>query len=139
MCINIASTSLVHAGPPVFITFKNNNKGSGATYTIITDNDASTYTNAYPKPAKIVPKESTNSYAVTSPINSDMNYATVHYKIGNKECVFSTSFVNTLLNNKVKGPVWNKNATPTNGAICTAIITSFNLDTYSWTVDFTMG
>jgi hypothetical protein len=99
--LNIASSSEVHAGPPVFITFKNNNKDSGATYTISTDNDASTYTNAYPKPAKIVPKESTNSYAVTSLINPDMNYATVHYKIGDKECIFYTSFINTSLSHNV--------------------------------------
>jgi hypothetical protein len=39
---------------------------------------------------------------------------------------------------KLKIPKWNKTATASGGAICTATITSTNLTTYAWTVDFVM-
>ena len=132
-----AATAAI-AGPPVTVTFKNNNTTTDATYRIVTTNESSTYANASPKPATTVSKLGSNSYAVTSLISPDVNYANVRYKIGSKECVFGTTFVNALQPGGYKIPKWNKTATASGGAICTATITSTNLTTYAWTVDFVM-
>jgi hypothetical protein len=132
-----AATAAI-AGPPVTVTFKNNNTTTDATYAIVTSNESSTYANASPKPATTVSKLGSNSYAVTSLISPDVNYANVRYKIGSKECVFGTTFVNALQPGGYKIPKWNKTATASGGAICTATITSTNLTTYAWTVDFVM-
>lgn len=132
-----AATAAI-AGPPVTVTFKNNNTTTDATYAIVTSNESSTYANASPKPATTVSKLGSNSYAVTSLISPDVNYANVRYKIGSKTCVFSTTFVNALQPGGYKIPQWNKTATASGGAICTATITSYNLTTYAWTVDFVM-
>ncbi len=132
-----AATAAI-AGPPVTVTFKNNNTTTDATYRIVTTNESSTYANASPKPATTVSKLGSNSYAVTSLISPDVNYANVRYKIGSKECVFGTTFVNALQPGGYKIPKWTKTATGSGGAICTATITSTNLTTYAWTVDFVM-
>ena len=132
-----AATAAI-AGPPVTVTFKNNNTTTDATYAIVTSNESSTYANASPKPATTVSKLGSNSCAVTSLISPDVNYANVRYKIGSKECVFGTTFVNALQPGGYKIPKWNKTATASGGAICTATITSTNLTTYAWTVDFVM-
>ena len=44
-----AATAAI-AGPPVTVTFKNNNTTTDATYAIVTSNESSTYANASPKP-----------------------------------------------------------------------------------------
>jgi hypothetical protein len=103
-----------------------------------TSNETSTYANASPKPATTVPAAANNVYTVTSLISPDVNFANVRYKIGSKECVFGTTFVNALQPGGYKIPQWNKTATASGGAICTAAITSTNLTTYAWTVDFVM-
>ena len=131
-----AATAAI-AGPPVTVTFKNQ-ATADATYTIITSNETSTYANASPKPATTVKAGINNSYTVTSLISPDVNFANVRYKIGSKECVFGTTFVNALQPGGYKIPQWNKTATGSGGAICTATITSTNLSTYAWTVDFVM-
>lgn len=126
------------AGPPVTVSFKNVGTSTAATYTIISTNEASTYANASPKPATTVAAGQTNAYTVTSLISPDVNFANVRYKIGTKQCVFGTTFVNTLQPGGSKIPTWNKTATASGGAICTATITSVNPVTYAWTVSFTM-
>lgn len=125
------------AGPPVTVTFKNIGTAT-ANYTIISSNEATTYVNASPKPATTVAAAGTNVYSVTSLISPDVNYANVRYKIGTKQCVFGTTFVNALQPGGAKIPQWNKTATASGGAICTATITSINITTYAWTVTFTM-
>ena len=125
------------AGPPVTVTLKNIGTAT-ANYTIISSNEATTYVNASPKPATTVAAAGTNVYSVTSLISPDVNYANVRYKIGTKQCVFGTTFVNALQPGGAKIPQWNKTATPSGGAICTATITSINITTYAWTVTFTM-
>ena len=115
-----AATAAI-AGPPVTVTFKNQATAE-ATYKIVTTNESSTYANASPKPATTVSKLGSNSYAVTSLISPDVNYANVRYKIGSKTCVFSTTFVNALQPGGYKIPQWNKTATASGGAICTATI-----------------
>lgn len=131
-----AATAAI-AGPPVTVTFKNQGTAD-ATYTIITSNEISTYANASPKPATTVKAGINNSYTVTSLISPDVNYASLRYKIGSKECVFLTTFVNAMQPGGYKIPKWNKSATSSGGAICTATITSTNFSTYAWTVDFVM-
>ncbi|MGZ8171798.1 MULTISPECIES: hypothetical protein [Methylobacter] len=119
------------------MTFKNQATAE-ATYYIITSNETSTYANASPKPVTKVPAGTNNAYTVTSLISPDVNYANVRYKIGSKECLFGTTFVNALQPGGYKIPQWAKSATGSGGAICTATITSTNLTTYAWTVDFVM-
>lgn len=133
----ITAASAAYAGPPVTVTFKNN-ATTNATYTIITSNESSTYANASPKPSTTVQPGIPNVYTVTSLISPDVNYAHVRYRIGAKECVFGTTFVNTLQPGGYKIPKWTKSATGSGGATCTATITSYNLSTYAWTVDFVM-
>ena len=67
-----------------------------------------------------------------------MNFAAVRYDIGTKECQFYTAFVNTLGSGGTKIPVWSKTATPSGGATCTATITSTNIATDEWAVEFDM-
>lgn len=132
----LAATAAL-AGPPVTVTFKNNT-GAVATYTIATANEASTYPNASPTPATKVSAGFKDVYVVTSRISPDLNYAVVHYKAGLKECVFGTTFVNALQPGGYKAPQWNKTATGSGGATCTAKITAANPATYAWAVDFVM-
>ena len=131
-----AATS-AFAGPPVTVTFKNIGTAP-ANYTIISTNEAATYANASPKPAATVAAAGTNVYSVTSLISPDVNYANLRYKIGTKQCLFGTTFVNALQPGGAKIPQWNKTATASGGAICTATITSVNPVTYAWAVTFTM-
>lgn len=135
---SLFAASSAFAGPPVTVSFKNVGTTTAATYKIITANETSTYVNASPKPAATVAAGQTNTYVVTSLLSPDVNFANVRYRIGTKECVFGTTFVNALQPGGAKIPTWNKTATASGGAICTATITSINLATYAWTVSFTM-
>ncbi|WP_434524584.1 hypothetical protein [Photorhabdus asymbiotica] len=136
---SLTAAGIAHAGPAVTVTFKHlGAPGSAdAVYTIVTNNEVSTYVNALTKPEANVKQGGFDHYRVQSPISPDGNYAIVRYKIGNKTCVFSTTFVNTYVNG-VKLPKWNKGATPSGGAICNATITSTSFVTYEWSVEFTM-
>jgi hypothetical protein len=135
---SLFASSTAFAGPPVTVSFKNVGTTTAASYTLITANEISTYANASPKPVASVAAGQTDVYNVTSLISPDANYAVVRYRMGTKECVFSTTFVNALQPGGFKVPTWNKSATPSGGAICTATITSVNAATYAWTVSFTM-
>ncbi|MCA6219518.1 hypothetical protein [Photorhabdus antumapuensis] len=136
---SLTAAGVAYAGPPVTVTFKHlgASGSTDAVYTIITNNESSTYVNATPKPSSRVGPGGVNSYQVQSPITPDGNYAIVRYEIGNKSCVFSTTFINTYVNG-VKIPKWNKGATPSGGAVCNATITYTNYLTYAWSVEFTM-
>ncbi|MBS9438060.1 hypothetical protein EAE91_13125 [Photorhabdus noenieputensis] len=136
---SLTAAGIAYAGPPVTVTFKHlGASGSeNAVYTIITNNESGTYVNATPKPSASVVPGGVNSYQVQSPLSPDVNYAMVRYKIGFKTCEFMTTFVNGYVNG-VKIPKWNKGATPSGGAICNATITSTNIATYAWSVEFTM-
>lgn len=129
--ISIFAATAAVAGPPVTVTFKNNNTTTDATYIIITSNESSTYANASPKPATTVSKLGSNSYAVTSLTGPDVNFASLRYKIGSKECVFGTTFINALQPGGYTIPQWTKLATGSGGAVCTATITSTNIITYA--------
>jgi hypothetical protein len=132
-----------YAGPPVTITFKN--LGSEiATYKPITTNEVSTNAIASPKPDSTVDAKSFDTYIVQNMISPDANAAVVRYTVGRKTCVFSTTFINTIvpgsaLTGKIlKSPKWTKNAEASGGAVCNATITSQSLSTYAWSVEFTM-
>ena len=109
-----------------------------AAYSIVGSNETSTYANATPKPAASVPPGATNTYSVQSTISPDVNYAVVRYKIGNKTCVFNTNYVNGYTSGGIKVPSWNKSYTASGGATCTATITSTNISTHAWAVEFTI-
>ncbi len=131
------------AGPPVTVTFKNLSTQE-ATYKVVTNNAVSTNTNASPKPKTTVQPQGADTYVVQNIISPDANAATVRYTIGSKTCVFGTTFVNQISGGALlpggptKIPKWNKTATASGGAVCTATIKSQNLSNYSWTVEFTM-
>lgn len=137
LAISAIFSTAALAGPTVTVNFKNQSTAD-ATYKIVTSNETSTYANAAPKPATGVKKSATDTYYVKSTISPDVGYANVRYKIGTKECVFSTTFTNVLQSGGYKLPKWTKTANASGGAVCTATITAQNLSTYAWTVDFVM-
>lgn len=124
------------AGPKVDVTFKNLSSEK-VVYTIVTNNEMSTSLNAKPKPRDVESLES-DVYSVQSMLSPDVNSAMVRYVSGRKSCAFGTTFVFTFGAGGFKVPQWNKHATPSGGAVCTAVITSFNAATYAWAVEFTM-
>jgi hypothetical protein len=135
MSLGVCGSAL--AGPPVAITVKNLDSTLAATYQIITSNEITTNANATPKPAVTIPALAQDTYSVQSTISPLANYASLRYKLGSKTCVFYTSYTVTYVGG-VAQPQWNKSATPSNGAICTATITSINVADYSWAVTFTI-
>ncbi|MGM3173709.1 hypothetical protein [Dickeya lacustris] len=132
-----------YAGPAVTVTFKNLSNEI-ATYKPITNNEISTNAIASPRPLLQVKPQDSNSYLVQNIISPDVNAAVVRYTMGNKTCVFSTTFVNTVIPGGLftgtiaKVPKWTKNAEASNGAVCNATITSQSLANYTWNVEFTM-
>lgn len=134
------ATGAVYAGPAVTVTFKHlGAAGSEEATNIITNsNETSTNMNASPKPKTSINGGASDSYRVQGNISPDMNYASVRYTIGSKTCAFSTTYSNTIGAGGVKVPKWNKSATPSGGATCTATLTSTNFSTHEWAVQFTM-
>lgn len=85
-----------------------------------------------------MPPGATNTYSVQSTISPDANFAIVRYNIGSKTCVFNTTYVNGYTSGGIKVPSWNKSYTASGGAICNANITSTNISTHAWAVEFTI-
>ncbi|MCI4238432.1 hypothetical protein [Dickeya dianthicola] len=141
--VMMSAAGAAYAGPAVSITFKNLG-GEIATYKPITNNEISTNAIASPKPDNAVSPQSSDNYAVQNMISPDANAAVVRYTMGRKTCVFSTTFINTIIpggaftGKILKAPKWTKNAEASGGAVCNATITSQNLSTYAWSVEFTM-
>lgn len=125
------------AGPAVEVTFRNLGSEE-AIYTVVTSNEATTRLNAQPKPREHVPGQAMDAYSVQSKTSPDANAAVVRYVIGRKTCEFSTTYVLGVGSGGVRVPKWNKAATPSGGAVCTANITSFNATTREWKTEFTM-
>ncbi|KPA90994.1 hypothetical protein PF66_03072 [Pseudomonas asplenii] len=125
------------AGPPVSVTFKNLGTAD-ATYKIITSNEATTSVNAVPKPVTTVKAGGADTYVVQSNISPLANYANLRYTIGNKTCTFLATYVAMAGPLGSTTPKWNNTATPSGGAVCTAKVTSTNISTYAWSVEFTM-
>ncbi|WP_165830281.1 MULTISPECIES: hypothetical protein [unclassified Pseudomonas] len=139
----MCATGAVLAGPPVEVTFKNLGT-QVATYKVITQNEALTYAHSTGRPDANVAAGDTNTYNVQIPLNPDANAANVRYTIGNKTCVFTTTFINQVAPGGLfpgagaKIPRWNKTADSSGGALCSATIKSQNFSDFSWTVEFTM-
>lgn len=134
----ITATSLIssaaYAGPPVTVTIKNLNTTTAATFSMINNNETSTYANSNPKPpASIAASTTAAPFAVQSLISPNANYAQLRYKVGSKTCVFYTAYVNAT-----GTPQWSKSATPSGGAVCTATITAIDPGTSEWWVEFTI-
>ena len=120
-----------HAGPPVTVVFKNNATTS-ANYTVISNNEVATFVNASPKPSTVVAPGGFNTYVVVSPISPLVNFASLRYRSGSKECQFYTAYVSGAPR------PWNSTASGSGGAVCASRITAINLATNAWTVEFTM-
>ncbi|WP_080667906.1 hypothetical protein [Pseudomonas parafulva] len=128
-----ASTAL--AGPPVEVTFRN--LGTEPVKLQLTNaNETSTYQIASPKPHEEVKPGETIRFTVQRLVSPDTNSAMIRYSIGRKTCAFSTTFV-MMMSGGVKQPKWNKTATPTGGAVCTAVNSGFRAN-YAWKAEFTM-
>lgn len=128
-----ASTAL--AGPPVEVTFRN--LGTEPVKLQLTNaNETSTYQIAVPTPAQEVQPGSSITFRVQRLVSPDTNGAMLRYSVGRKVCAFSTTFV-MMMSGGVKQPKWNKTATPTGGATCTAVNSGFSAN-YSWRAEFTM-
>jgi hypothetical protein len=115
----------------VTVRFENQHASQAAAYSITNTVQAVTNANANPEPQNTVPAGGTDIYTV-GPVVSSVTTAEVLYKIGSKQCVFHTDFTFSGT------PKWNKSATSSGGAICTATITYVNATTYDWNVTFTM-
>ncbi|WP_407310978.1 hypothetical protein [Pseudomonas sp. nanlin1] len=127
----------VYAGPKVTVVFKN--QGSESALNVRENsNENSTYLNSSPKPENEVFASCSNSYDVQSLISPNTNWAYVRYRMGRKECVFSTTYVNMMGAGGSMTPKWTKAATPSNGATCTATITKTNYNDHTWVVEFLM-
>lgn len=120
-----------NAGPPVTVVFKNN-AATNANYTIISSNEAATYANALPKPLPVVSPGGVNTYVVVSTISPLVNFASLRYRSGLKECQFYTAYVAGATR------PWNSTASGSGGAVCASRITAVNIATNAWTVEFTM-
>lgn len=131
-------TTVAVAGPPVTITFRNRDAAADAVYLPSGSNEAATYANAEPKPAARVSRSGSDRYVVTSTLNPDVNFAHVRYRIGNRQCLFGTSFVNLHKPGGYKVPQWKQSARGVGGAVCSATITSTDLASHAWSVEFVM-
>jgi hypothetical protein len=134
--LTLAMTTLLfaanaNAGPPVTVVFKNNGTSS-ANYVVTNSNEASTFANASPKPLPVVAPGASNTYVVVSPITPLVNFASLRYRSGIKECQFYTAYVSGAAR------PWNSTATGSGGAVCASRITAINVATNAWTVEFTM-
>lgn len=134
----VAATSAL-AGPAVTVTFRNLGTVD-AKIALINSNETTTYAIASPTPLATVPKNGGSTvFKVANPISPDVNYAALRYTTSSgKTCQFLTTFVNAYQSGGYYAPKWNKSATPSGGAVCTATITSINLSNYTWNVEFTM-
>lgn len=144
---NISLSSLVltamtvaasaQAGPPVTVTFKNLGT-EAAEYTVVTSNEVSTQLNARSSIDRKVDAGASNTYTVQSNVSPDTSYATVRYVMGGKTCVFSTTFSKLPAAGGIRVPKWNRTATPSGGATCTATSRVTDLSSHAWTAEFTM-
>lgn len=137
---SLAISAIAYAGPPVNVTFKHLGASNtpDAEYTIISQNESLTYTYASPKPDTFISSGGTDNYTVTNTLSPTINMAAVRYRMGTKSCEFYTSYVPLPGAGGVILPTWNKQASPSGGAICQANITHTNMSDHSWDVEFTM-
>jgi hypothetical protein len=125
----------------VEITFQNLHASQDATYSTTNSIENYTYANAFPTPETTVPAENSDVYTVGNPLTDLVTPAQVRYTIGSKKCVFNTNYTGTPTftpNGTVIIPNWEKSATASGGAICTATITYAHPSTFDWQVTFTM-
>lgn len=130
----LMTVGAAQAGPEVQITFKNN-ADLEAVYDVL-GSSAYSYGEADPKPASTVRAGEFNVSKVKGGLSADATSVVFQYKIGLKTCKFKTSYL--MLPGRGTGPKWNKSAEASGGARCDAKITSTNLATHAWNVEFTM-
>jgi len=130
--VALSAAGIAYAGPSVTITIKNLGSET-ATYTIT---DYNTDLNASPKPNPTVWPGQSNTYTVSS-IWPSITTAAVQYRIGSKSCGFITTYM-TIPGLLGSTPKWSKSFNAANGAVCNATITSINMSTHAWHVEFTI-
>ncbi|WP_216356354.1 hypothetical protein [Janthinobacterium sp. GW458P] len=136
--LGMSAPVVAFAGPQVLVTVKNLNATEQAVQWIATNNEISTQANASPTPAPKIPALEQNSFRVQSNLTPIVNYASLIYTMGRKQCQFHTAYTFATGSNGVQTPQWSKVATPSGGAVCTATITSTDMSTHAWAVTFTM-
>lgn len=124
------------AGPPVEVTFKNLSANT-VKLQLTNANENSTYFIAKPSPDKEVPPGQSIRFTVQRIVSPDVNGAMLRYSDGHKTCAFSTTFVLTMMSGGITVPKWSKTATPSGGAVCTAVNSGFS-GNYAWKAEFTM-
>ncbi|WP_458128779.1 hypothetical protein [Pseudomonas sp. Z2-11] len=119
------------AGPLIRVTVKNLGNVE-AKYSVIGNNEALTNANAQPKPEDTIKPQQSSSFEVRDQRNPAIATAVIRYSVDGKTCVFSTFYSNPKI------PKWTKDAQSSNGARCTAAITSVSASDHSWTTEFTI-
>lgn len=134
--VSLLLAATAQAGPNVNVTFQNQS-AVPVNLKLVTSNESTTYQLAEPKPPQQVAPQQSINFNVQRLVSPDVNAAMVRFANGSKTCAFSTTYQLRTLPGGIKQPQWNKSATPSGGANCTATITSTRAD-YSWDVVFTM-
>lgn len=139
---SIAAVAMLNVGvavatPQVAVNFINNTAEPVVYQPGSSRNEATTYSNASPKPSN-VPAGGTESYIVRATGSSPITYAMVTYKSGSKSCRFTTSYLMNATPGGVRTPKWNKSAVASGGARCDISITSVNYSSHDWSVNLIM-
>ncbi|WP_426142328.1 hypothetical protein [Pseudomonas sp. DWP3-1-2] len=131
----LTGAGIAQAGPEVTITFKNTGNME-AVYDVV-GSSAFSYAEANPKPDPGVKSGELDVYRVKGSQSPDVTSVVFQYTMGPKICKFKTSYLN-LPGRSGKAPKWNKSAQASGGARCDVNITSANMATHDWAVEFTM-
>ncbi|WP_268799218.1 hypothetical protein [Pseudomonas huanghezhanensis] len=129
-----SNINMAQAGPPVQIVF--NNKGNMDAVYDVARSSAYSYSEAKPKPLPKVNAGAFDTYSVAGSLSPDVTTASFQYRMGSKVCKFKTSYVK--LPGRGVPPKWNKSAEASGGARCDVKVTSANVATHAWAVEFTM-
>lgn len=125
---------VTYAGPEVEVTFRN--KGGVEAVYDVHGSSAYSYGEANPKPAAVVKAGDFNVSKVKGSLSPDATSVTLQYRVGSKACKFKTAYIK--LPGRGVAPKWSKSATSIGGARCDVRITSVDMASHAWAVEFTM-
>lgn len=131
----LMAAGIAQAGPEVTITFKNAGNME-AVYDVV-GSSAFSYAEANPKPGRRVKPGESDVYHVKGRQSPDVTSVVFQYTMGPKICKFKTSYLH-LPGRSGKAPKWDKSAQASGGARCDVNVTSANMATHDWAVEFTM-
>jgi hypothetical protein len=133
--MSLAAVGVAQAGPQVKITFKNN--GSSDAIYDVRGSSAYSYAEANPKPEPRVSMGESSVFYVRGAQSADVTTVVFQYRMGAKTCKFKTSYLK-LPSRGGTLPKWGKSAEPGGGARCDVRVTSADMSSHDWTVEFTM-